>query len=191
MSELVAVAYSHLDDALRARQALLASKPHAGLADLELVEHRPDGRVVVHPTHHRASTYAAEGAVAGALIGLVALGPIIGIALAAAGLTAAAAGGTVLGAGTAALAGAGTGAAIKEADDNSLDTGFVKELGEHLPPGGAALFLLLTSGIEEIVDAIAPYGGHVIRTTLRAAEEERVQKAITTARSTRDACPPG
>ncbi|MFF4990194.1 DUF1269 domain-containing protein [Streptosporangium saharense] len=191
MSELVAVAYPHLDDALRARRALLSSKPRPGLADLELVEHRADGRVAVHPTHHGASTYAVEGAVTGALIGLVTLGPVIGIALAAAGLTAAAAGGTVLGAGTAALAGAGTGAAIKEADNDSLDTGFVRELSEHLPPGGAALFLLLTSGIEETIDVIAPYGGHVIRTTLGAAEEERVQKAIATARSTRDACPPG
>ncbi|GAA3081682.1 DUF1269 domain-containing protein [Streptosporangium carneum] len=185
MSELVTIAYPHIDNAVQARDRLLSlQREHSvQLADLALVERQGNGRITVHPTHHRASTYAAEGAVAGGLLGLVAFGPIIGLALAAAGFASAAAGATVLGAGTTALAGAGVGAAVKEADDNSLDIGFVKELGEHLPAGGAALFLLLTADIDKVVAAIAPYGGHVIRTTLSAAEEQRVQTAIATARS--------
>ncbi|MEU7985186.1 DUF1269 domain-containing protein [Streptosporangium canum] len=64
-----------------------------------------------------------------------------------------------------------------------VDLGFVKELGEHLPAGGAALFLLLTTDIDRVIAAIAPYGGHVIRTTLSAPEEQRVQRAIATAQA--------
>ncbi len=193
MSELVTIAYSHVDSAVQARERLLSLQQEHSVqfADLALVERRGDGGITVHPTHHRASTYAAEGAVAGALLGLVAFGPIIGIALAAAGVASAAVGATVLGTGTATLAGAGVGAALGEENPNSLDLDFVKELGEHLPAGGAALFLLLTTDIDEVVAAIAPYGGHVIRTTLSAEEEQRIQAAIATARAPRGTAPSG
>ncbi|MEV4243299.1 DUF1269 domain-containing protein [Streptosporangium canum] len=185
MSELVTIAYPHVDSAIHARDKLLSLQRDGSvqLADLALVERQDDGGVTVHPTHHRASTYAVEGAVAGGLLGLIAFGPIIGIALAAAGVASAAAGATVLGAGATTLAGAGVGAAVSAADNNSVDLGFVKELGEHLPAGGAALFLLLTTDIDRIVAAIAPYGGHVIRTTLSAPEEQRIQRAIATAQA--------
>ncbi|MEV7013596.1 DUF1269 domain-containing protein [Streptosporangium sp. NPDC051022] len=185
MSELVAIAYPRVDSAVQARDRLLALQQEKSvqLADLALVEHRSDGGPIVHATHHKVSTYATEGAVAGALLGLVALGPILGIALAAAGFAAAAVGAGVLGTGTATLAGAGIGAALGEENPNSLDIDFVKELGEHLPAGGAALFLLLTTDIDEVIAAVAPYGGHVIRSTLNATEEERLQTAIATAQA--------
>jgi uncharacterized membrane protein len=158
MSTLVAVAYPDLATAEQVRMELVqATKERIlSLEDAVLVEHRPDGKIKLHQAMSTAGAGAAGGALWGGLIGLIFLAPLFGMAV-----------------------GAASGALAGKATDTGVNDRFMKDLGEALPPGGAALIALgRTDARDKLIERVRPYGGEIIQTSLSTDEEDQLRAAM-------------
>jgi uncharacterized membrane protein len=99
---------------------------------------------------------AAGGALWGGLIGLIFLAPLFGMAV-----------------------GAASGALAGKATDAGVNDRFMKDLGEALPPGGAALIALgRTDARDKLIERVRPYGGEIIQTSLGKDEEDQLRAAM-------------
>jgi uncharacterized membrane protein len=159
MSDLVAIAYEDLATAQQAADnAAQAQKAHVlDLDDLVVVERRPDGKVKLHQPS-AAGAGAVGGALWGGLIGLIFLVPLFGIAI-----------------------GAATGAAAGALSDYGVDDKFMKELGDSLQPGSAAVIFLIR---KVTVDKVLPQiknPGKIIQTSLDNETEQRLADALSVA----------
>ena len=157
MANLVAIAYDDLDQAQQVMETIgRLRKEHAiELEDAVIVEHRPGGKMKLHQPS-LAAAGAAGGALWGGLIGLIFLVPLFGLAI-----------------------GAATGAAAGALSDYGIDDNFMKELGQKLPEGGAAVFVLVREATaDKVVPEIAKYGGHVIQSSLSNEQETALQAAL-------------
>jgi uncharacterized membrane protein len=121
MSDLIAIAYPDLGTAQKvstnvgeAQKAKMIE-----LEDLVIVERQDGGKVKLHQPALTAAG-AAGGALWGGLIGLIFLAPLLGMAV-----------------------GAAAGGAAGAASDTGVDDQFMKDLGDKLDPGAAALILLV------------------------------------------------
>lgn len=75
--------------------------------------------------------------------------------------------------------GAATGAATGSMSDYGIDDDFMKQLGEKLPEGGAAVFVLVREATQDkVVPEIAKFGGHVIQSSLSNEQETALQEAL-------------
>jgi uncharacterized membrane protein len=158
MSTLIAIAYPDAQTAERVRTELVqATKEHlVQLEDAVVVEHRPDGKIKLHQAMSTTGAGAAGGALWGGFIGLLFLAPLFGMAI-----------------------GAASGALAGKVTDAGVNDNFMKELGEKVGPGGAALIYLGRSDApEKVLERIKPYGGHVIQTNLDAEQEEHLRSAL-------------
>jgi uncharacterized membrane protein len=158
MSTLVAIAYADAATAEEVRAELVqATKEHLiSLEDAVVVEHRSDGKIKLHQGMSLTGAGAAGGALWGGLIGLLFLAPLFGMAI-----------------------GAASGAAAGKMSDVGVDDNFMKTLAAKLPPGGAALIALGSSGgTGKVVERVAKYGGEVIQTSLSTEDEERLRAAL-------------
>jgi uncharacterized membrane protein len=158
MSTLVAVAYPDAQTAEQVRTELIqATKEHLiTLEDAVVVEHRPDGKIKLHQAMSPAGAGAAGGALWGGLIGLLFLAPLFGMAI-----------------------GAATGGLAGKFTDTGVSDDFLKQLGEKMPSGGAALIVLGRSDApERVLERIRPYGGEVIQTSLDQEGEDRIRAAL-------------
>src|SRR5881398_205329 len=134
MSTLVAIAYPDAATAERVRAELVAAtKEHlVQLEDAVVVEHRADGKIKLHQAMSTTGAGAAGGALWGGFIGLLFLAPLLGMAIGAAG----------------------------KVSDAGVNDNFMKELGEKVAPGGAALIYLGRSDApEKVLERIKQYGG--------------------------------
>src|SRR5262249_57102777 len=92
----------------------------------------------------------------GALIGMLFLNPLFGMAI-----------------------GAAAGAVSGALRDVGIDDGYMKRLGEMLKPGTAALCVLLHSMTpDKVVEEIQQFGGTVIKTNLCHEEEGKLRAAL-------------
>jgi uncharacterized membrane protein len=158
MSTLVAIAYPDAETAERVRAELVqATKEHlVQLEDAVVVEHRADGKIKLHQAMSTTGAGAAGGALWGGFIGLLFLAPLLGMAI-----------------------GAASGAAAGKVTDTGVNDNFMKELGEKVAPGGAALIYLGRSDApEKVLDRVKQYGGEVIQTSLDAEQEEHLRSAL-------------
>jgi uncharacterized membrane protein len=158
MSKLVAIGYDTVPEAQGALDTLgrLATEHSIQLDDAVIVERRPGGKVKLHQARSTTGAGAAGGALWGGLIGLIFLMPLFGMAI-----------------------GAATGAAAGAMSDYGVDDDFMKELGEKLPEGGAAVFVLVKEATrDKVVPEVAKYGGHVIQTSLSNEQETALQEAL-------------
>ncbi len=159
MSNLIAIGY---DDLATAQQVVAniskAQKAHElELDDLVIVERRGDGKVKLHQPS-MAGAGAAGGALWGGLIGLIFLMPLFGMAI-----------------------GAASGAAAGALTDAGVDDKFMKELGEQLTPGSAAVIALVRRvTMDKVLEGIK-IPGHVIQTSLDNEAEERLSEALAAA----------
>jgi uncharacterized membrane protein len=158
MNTLVAIAYPDTETAEKVRAELIrATKEQlVQLADAVVVERQADGKIKLHQAVSTTGAGAAGGALWGGLIGLLFLAPLLGMAV-----------------------GAATGAVAGKATDVGVDDNFMKELGDKLEPGAAALIALGRSEArDKLLDRIKPYGGEVIQTSLDKEQEERLRSAL-------------
>ena len=158
MSDLIAVAYDDLDHAERARDKLIQlHKEHViGLADVVVVERRDNGKIKLHQARSMTAGGALGGAAWGGLIGLIFFMPLLGMAI-----------------------GGATGAAAGAMSDVGVDDKFMKELGDKLEPGGAAVFVLVRESTpDKVLPRISQYGGEVIHSSLSEHAEETLQEAL-------------
>jgi uncharacterized membrane protein len=158
MSALVAVAYPDREPAEQVRQELIqATKEHLlQLQDAVVVECTADGKVKLHQAMSTTGTGALGGAAWGGLIGLLFLAPLFGMAI-----------------------GAASGAVAGKLTDTGVNDSFMRELGEKLQPGKAALIALgSTDARDKVIARITPYGGDLIQTSLSAEDEEQLRAAL-------------
>jgi uncharacterized membrane protein len=157
VANLVAIAY---DDVAQAQQVMqtvgeIVREHSLELDDAVVVEKRQDGKIKLHQPS-MAGTGAASGTLWGGLIGLIFFMPLFGLAI-----------------------GAATGAVAGKASDYGIDDNFMKELGEKLQPGNAAVFVLVREATrDKVVPEISKYGGHLIQSSLSDEQEAALQDAL-------------
>ena len=158
MSTLVAIAYPDAATAENVRGELVTmAKEHlVTLEDAVVVTRDGDGKVKLHQARSTTGVGAAGGALWGGLIGLLFLAPLLGMAV-----------------------GAASGAVAGKLTDVGVDDSFLKELGEKLQPGMAAVIVLVhRSTPDKVIPAIQQYGGHVLQSSLDNDAETRLQEAL-------------
>ena len=106
---------------------------------------------------------AASGALWGGLIGLLFLQPLVGMAIGAAG-----------------------GAAMGSVSDHGIDDDFMKQLGEKLQDGNAAVFVLVRQATaDKVIPEISKFGGRVIQSWLLTGGRSSFRKRWTRAQRRR------
>jgi uncharacterized membrane protein len=162
MSDLIAIAYDDLDQATQVSRTIgeLQKSHVVELVDSVIVERRDNGKIKLHQSRPLATMGAASGALWGGLIGLLFMVPLLGVAI-----------------------GGAAGAAGGALSDYGIEDDFMREVGERLQPGNAALFLLVAKSTpDKLIPELAKYGGHVMQTSLSDEAEEQLREA-TEARS--------
>jgi uncharacterized membrane protein len=161
MSQLIVLGF---DTEAKAREAAadLAEMQRERLIEMEdavVVVRHQDGKVEVKQLGpHMAVLGAASGGFWGMLIGLLFLSPLFGF-----------------------LVGAASGAIAGALSDVGVDDEFIKELGRKLTPGTSSLFLLVGQATtDKVVADLQKYDARVLRTSLSATDEARLQEALRT-----------
>ena len=157
MANLVAIAYDDVDQARQVTATIgeLVKEHSLTVEDVVIVEHKPGGKMKLHQPS-MAGVGAASGALWGGLIGLIFLMPLFGMAI-----------------------GAASGAAAGAMSDYGVDDDFMKELGQKLPEGGAAVIVLVREATrDKVVPEVSKYGGHLIQSSLSHDQEAALQEAL-------------
>jgi uncharacterized membrane protein len=159
MANLVAIAYPDVATAQEVAGNIgrLQQSHEIELDDLVVIERRGDGKVKLHQPS-LAGTGAASGALWGGLIGLIFFMPLFGMAI-----------------------GAAAGAAGGALSDYGIDDSFMKELGDKLEPGGAAVLALVREFSEDKILPQIKIPGTVIQTSLDNESEQRLSDALAAA----------
>ena len=101
-------------------------------------------------------TAAAGGALWGTLIGLLFLNPLAGLAI-----------------------GAATGAVAGKLTDVGINDDTIRQIGQQLQQGKAAVFILARSAtVDKVVEALKPYSPTIIQTNLTKDREEELIQAL-------------
>ena len=140
------------------------------LVDLEdacVVEREKGGKIhikqAVNLTALGAATGGSRGALWGALVGLLFLNPLAGMAIGA-------------------ITGAGVGALSGSLADYGISDEFVKKLGQTIPEESSALFILFRSVSEDkVLHELEPYKPRVLRTSLSDEAEARLKAKLSKA----------
>jgi len=167
MSELVAVSYPDVYRAGEVCAALqrLQKEFLIEMEDAAYVTREKDGKIKLHQTQPvvglATGVGASRGTIWGALIGLLFMQPLLGMAA-----------GAVLGAATGAITG-------KMADFGIPDP-FMKDLAGKLQPGTSMLFVLFRKVTwEKVLPHISQYGGTIMHSSLTPEAEAQLQSALT------------
>jgi uncharacterized membrane protein len=158
MSDLIAVAYPDRETAEKVRMELarLTREHVVEIEDAVVATREPNGKIKLHQTLNPAGAGAAGGALWGGLIGLIFLAPLLGAAI-----------------------GAAAGAASGALTDLGIEDNLMKEIGQSLPDGGAALFVLVRRvTADKVIPRISEYGGKVVQSSLSNEAEQRLQEAL-------------
>jgi len=160
MSDLYAIGYPNTQTAEEVLRQIsgLQAQNLIQLDDAVIVERNPDGKVKLHtPGGSNTARGAAGGALWGGLIGLIFFAPLLGAAI-----------------------GAGTGAVAGKATDTGVNDDFMRNLGGQLPPGGAALVLLVRAMTSDKVfeQLHGQYGGVLLQSSLSKEQEQMLQDAV-------------
>jgi uncharacterized membrane protein len=160
MSDLIVITY---DKEQTGRDALdeLANLQKMQLLELEdaaLAVKDEKGKVKVKQTleNQVAGSSAVWGGFWGLLIGLIFLAPIFW-----------------------GLFGALMGYIAGKAGDVGIDDKFIKQVGDSLDPGGAALFMLVLKATpDKVLEQMKKFGGEVYQTSLSNEDEEKLKQAL-------------
>ena len=161
MSTLVAIGY---DDPYKAEEVRLKLRKMQrdyliDLGDAVVAVKDEDGKVKLHQAVNMTAAGAASGGFWGALIGLVFLNPLLGLAV-----------------------GAGAGAISGALTDVGINDAFMKELAATLKPGSSVLFVLVRKATpDKVLEEIKGTGGRILKTSLSHEDEAKLQAAISAA----------
>ena len=166
MSDLVVFDFDgiHTADEVLNKLRSLQKEYLIDLEDACVVERGNDGRVHIKQAVNLAAFGAARGGLSGAmwgtLVGFLFLNPLAGMAIGA-------------------LAGAGAGALTGSLADYGINDDFVKRLGQTIPPGSSALFVLVRSvTFDRVLPEIEPYKPRVLRTSLSNEAEAKLKATL-------------
>lgn len=155
MSDLIIVAFQDEATAYAAADALISlQKQHlVEMEDVVVVTRDEKGRVDLNQSTNLVTGGAIGGGLWGTLIGLLFLNPVVGAAV-----------------------GAGAGALVGKFSDLGINDDFLREVGQSLDKGGAAVGMLVRKiTTDKVIERLEPFRekGRVIHTSLsREAEAE-------------------
>jgi uncharacterized membrane protein len=158
MAHLVVLGLDNRDDAERVFDLAgdLAKQELLQLQDAAYAYRDDKGKVRIHQAINLTGAGAASGALWGTLIGLIFLMPVAGLAI-----------------------GAATGAIGGKLADVGINDDTIKQIGQQLQQGKAAVFLLARSAtVDRVIEAIKPYNPTVIQTNLTRDREEELVQAL-------------
>jgi uncharacterized membrane protein len=158
MTHLVVLGLDNRDDAERVFDLAgdLAKQQLLQLEDAAYAYKDDKGRVRIQQSVNLAGAGAAGGALWGTLIGLIFLNPLAGLAV-----------------------GAATGAVAGKLSDVGINDDMIKQIGQQLQQGRAAVFILARSAtVDRVIDAIKPFNPTVIQTNLTKDREEELVQAL-------------
>ena len=158
MADLIAIGYPDTTTALQALDAAeklagdLVIQPDA----LAVIVHNDDGKFKTITNQHLIGGGATWGLFWGFLFGILFFVPIFGMAV-----------------------GAGLGAIFGKLGQTSIDKGFQDQVRQQVKPGTSALFMILEQfTADKTLEALAPFGGTVIKTSLSDADQAEIQAAL-------------
>src|SRR5215831_723605 len=140
------------------------------LIDLEdacVVERDKNGKIYIKQAVNLTAIGAAgggsRGALWGAIVGLLFLNPLAGMAIGA-------------------LSGAGAGALAGSLSDYGIRDDFIKQLSETIPKESSALFILFRNVTEDkVLPEIQQYKPRVLKTSLSTEDESKLRAALSKA----------
>jgi uncharacterized membrane protein len=160
VKELVVLGFDsrELAEEARSRSAELDREGALQLDGAALAYRREDGRVELVQPMRLVPAGAASGAAVGGVLGLLLVEPVLFAAV-----------------------GAAAGAVGAELSALGLNQWFLRQVGETLEPGRAALFAVVSDAgdPERAIQALRPLGPRVLRTTLDDTAEQRLLAAFT------------
>jgi uncharacterized membrane protein len=162
MSNLVVIGY---EDQFKAEEVrlMLWKMQKEYLIDLEdaVVAVKDDkGKVKLHQAVNLTAAGAAGGGFWGALIGLIFLNPLLGLAV-----------------------GATAGAVSGALTDVGINDTFMKELAETMRAGSSVLFILVRRATpDKVLEELKGTGGKVLKTSLSHDDEAKLQEALSAAK---------
>jgi uncharacterized membrane protein len=160
MSTLIVVGYKDIHKAEEVRLQLwkLQRDYLLDLEDAVVVVKDFKGKVKLHQAVNLTSAGAMNGGFWGALIGLIFLNPLLGLAV-----------------------GASAGAVSGALTDVGIDDNFMKELGATMTPGSSSLFVLLrnpSAAPDKVLEELKGTGGTILKTSLSHEDEAKLQAAL-------------
>jgi len=160
MSDLVIVAFPDEATAQSLRDELMKLQKDylIEMEDVVVVTRSATGDVKLHQTVNLTAAGAVGGTMWGALIGLLFLNPLLGAAV-----------------------GAGAGALSGKLSDIGINDNFMKEVGQSLDKGGAAVCVLIRKmTADKVLERLSAFHhkGRIIQTSLSKEQEEKLKAAV-------------
>ncbi|MDM7931725.1 DUF1269 domain-containing protein [Tabrizicola sp.] len=157
MSDLIIVAFPDEATAFAAGKALVALQKQylIEMEDVVVVTRNENGDVALHQSVNLITGGAIGGGLWGTLIGLLFLNPVVGAAV-----------------------GAGAGALAGKFADIGIDDGFLRDIGQSLDKGGAAVGMLVRKiTTDKVMEHLEPFRekGQVIHTSLSHEAEAQLK----------------
>jgi uncharacterized membrane protein len=165
MSTLAVIGYPDIFKAEEVRLSLIKMQRDylIDLEDAVVAVKDPSGKVRLHQAVNLTAAGAARGGFWGALIGLIFLNPLLGMAM-----------------------GAGAGAVAGALSDIGINDDFMKDLAATMKPGSSALFVLVRSMTpDKVLEELSGTGGTVLKTSLSHEDEAKLQAAISDGAATK------
>jgi len=162
MSTLVVIGYDDQFKADEVRLKLLKMQKDylIDMEDAVVAVKDPKGKVRLQQAVNLTAAGAVSGGFWGALIGLIFLNPLLGMAV-----------------------GATAGAVSGALTDLGIDDKFMKELAATMKPGSSVLFVLVRKATpDKVLEEIKGSGGKVLRTSLSHDDEAKLQAALSAAK---------
>ena len=158
MADLVAIGYPDETTALAAMDEVerlaedLIVEPDAVAA----IVRNQAGKIRVTTNHHMVGEGTTWGLFWGFLFGILFFVPFFGMAI-----------------------GAGLGALMGKIEKSGLDKEFIAQVRDMLQPGTSALFVVVEKVTpDKAVEALAQYGGTVLKSSLSKETEKELQEAL-------------
>jgi uncharacterized membrane protein len=178
VSDLIVIGYPDEDTAQRVYGELvnLQNQYLVDLEDAAIIRRDRSGRLhVTTPAHHAVAWGSLSGIFWGVLIGLLFLFPLAPLVGVAGGLM---------------------GAALGAASDLGIKDDFKRRVQDMLQPGTSAILVLVRKvTVDKFLEALRPYGGTVLQTSLPHDAEQQLMQTLhgtdTTAPTWEHATPAG
>lgn len=162
MSDLIVVSFGEEATAfeMRAELVKLQKEYLLEMEDVVVVTRDLDDKVQLHQAANLTAVGAASGGFWGLLIGMLFLNPLVGAAI-----------------------GAGAGALSGKLTDAGINDNFMRELGQRLKPGTAAVFVLARKfNTAKVVERLGDFRakGVILQTSLSHDDEDSLRAALET-----------
>lgn len=158
MSDLVVIAYDDMHKAEEVRLMLrkLQQEYLIDLEDAVVAIKTPDGKIKLNQAVNMTALGATQGGFWGALIGMLFLSPLFGIAV-----------------------GAASGAVAGALSDVGINDDFMKQLAATMKPGSSALFVLVKHATpDKVAEKLQGTGGKLLKTSLSHENEAKLQAVL-------------